>query len=1240
MTATLPASATVLGQLKGLDYFTANDEGRFEGRADAIERVSVGILQHRTFVLYGASGSGKTSLLLAGVIPNLERRGYTVIYVRTLSKPEDDLRSALLTADRSCPPSYSVHRIAARLSERAPVVLVLDQFEEFFWRFENESGWRDAFIQTLGELVADPTLELRAVFSLRQEWLGHLDDFRGALPDLFEGEYRLQLLTAFGARQAIARQFEAVDLDYEPRLLVRMVDKLEEYQFDPTILQVLCSELYRNATTREPGTKRLTLEDLQRIDIRATFRGLLDTFIKSSRDSLLSRVVLDTLTTSQGTKRAITVELLAKSGCRATEAELSTILEAMKSAGLVRGEPRLVSQPDQAPKTETWYELIHERLVNETKDWLASDRVFREFQASRDLLSSWVGMQTWRGNPEVFPTKDALQQTLSAFQDRLSLSPEAREFVTRGAMYRDPDSIDSWFQQVGGGIEDIEAAIGNPSPAVRRTALRAAACLKAKQLRDATAELALADPDGKVREVAADTLAEVGDPDTWNAIVNGLKKVEMRQAAHGALVRLAIAGVRPRGVGLLRRLLVRRAARRQLLDDSSQARKGAIRSGALRGIAAAIAWTLGAGFPAALLIKWSHGGWLFGVGGEWEDFVSNLGLVLLIAGGIGTTYGAILGFSVRRLRVVFPRAGWFRIMYQAGLDALLGLALLITFTAWADEGNTSLSLLLFLVSSALVVKLIILGTARLAELFRAHWIYVLPIRLMVTSLVPFFLFAGFAAVANADSPSSDWEAWVFPAGFISLLAFLTTTHQPIVATLVPIRHRRGGAILLSLIGFWLVGLVLLYGTHTLPIWPFRRQVVMGTSTVTLSGTLGMGVPQAAFYKLENRNPLAVYRVVTDNGLEIRFGQASRAVSPPAYGDVQLDTAYVTVPRGKYLLSLSRTYSTSGRKYRVTLEPSMVKEVVDSSEWRFLAVTLSAPQKGSESGGMLSGSLSGDLSRSHRYNAIEIRLLNDNPTSHRNPFSRGRVDFLLREPNQSIPIGSGTVSFGVGPQFGESSSVLGITEIQTLSIPVDQEGRWSLGVELRPADESPIPIRQSGRPDPSWDGNLILPIRLRPTTLDAHEYVENLVRRAETLEAQGDTTVAEGLGALLALARHYARTVPDQGYSLGRICEFGALSLSVVQVYKDCNDAIGKGNRDSRYELFRAVASAREGNLNRAADDLTRYRNRVSREDAAWRLEITGWIEQLHKGKMPFTRLALGKIAARPRRYVSAGVEGF
>ena len=161
-----------------LDFYDSDDASVFFGRQQEIQELSALIQARRLVLLYGASGVGKTSLLLAGVVPSLEssQPPYSTVYVRALDDPAIVIRQRLRRRlpDAKFPDTGSLADFlhAATQAIGSTVVIVVDQFEEFFIRLSPQL--RAAFIQELGTINDERELPVKVVLSLREDWLASI----------------------------------------------------------------------------------------------------------------------------------------------------------------------------------------------------------------------------------------------------------------------------------------------------------------------------------------------------------------------------------------------------------------------------------------------------------------------------------------------------------------------------------------------------------------------------------------------------------------------------------------------------------------------------------------------------------------------------------------------------------------------------------------------------------------------------------------------------------------------------------------------------------------------------------------------------------------------------------------------------------------------------------------------------------------------------------------------------------
>ena len=179
-------SGVVDNPYKGLRAFDEADSGDFFGR----ERLVSELIEHLAgdgaanfLALVGASGSGKSSVVRAGLIPALRAgrvEGSQDWFVTTMTPgvhPFESLETALLRVAVNPPASLlsqltedsrgvvrSVRRVLPE--DAATAVLVIDQFEELFTLCDDEDS-RARFLDALTVAVNEPSSPLRVVVTLR-----------------------------------------------------------------------------------------------------------------------------------------------------------------------------------------------------------------------------------------------------------------------------------------------------------------------------------------------------------------------------------------------------------------------------------------------------------------------------------------------------------------------------------------------------------------------------------------------------------------------------------------------------------------------------------------------------------------------------------------------------------------------------------------------------------------------------------------------------------------------------------------------------------------------------------------------------------------------------------------------------------------------------------------------------------------------------------------------------------------
>lgn len=612
----------------GLAYFEAADQERFGGRERDVQTVTSSILRRRAFALFGRSGLGKTSLLLAGVVPRLEARGCRCVVVRLLVEPLADLHAALVQRFGGENDDDSVG-ILEKAGEAGPVVLVFDQLEELFQRFGDSDFERSGaerlsaeerrrrqtqmkeFLRFLARLAGDPELNLRLVFSLREEWIADLEPLAQAIPVLERSRHRLLPLTAFGVRQSILQMLRAADVDFDPRIVSGLVEFMAAAGFDPAVLQVVATEAWEHAIRRAgDGPVRLQLEDLRAAgDVDRVFSVYVARAVQAVSTTargrrLQTRALLDSLITPKQTKRALPRAALETAYFAITSDELDEILGSLVHHQLLRRDRR---------GEEDWYELIHERLIDPILYWLKADTEFNRLRAARALVVNTCAVPGWKENADSLLSLEQLDATIGPFAADLRFDEQQAELLVASAIYRGSERLETWVERAGDETTRrwIEWLLQDPDrPAARIGAVRALGRLDPDDRAEGEGadaarclDLALFDPDEGVRRAAGTSFARLANEDDLRGLAGRARGWFGHRASLDVLADLVAASRElPSDIfSRWQRLRAGRTLARRRLDESATAlRKREVR-GARAGLWAGLVWgfTLG---PAGLWV--------------------------------------------------------------------------------------------------------------------------------------------------------------------------------------------------------------------------------------------------------------------------------------------------------------------------------------------------------------------------------------------------------------------------------------------------------------------------------------------------------------------------------------------------------------------------------------------------------------------------------------------------------------
>ncbi|WP_405639154.1 hypothetical protein [Streptomyces sp. NBC_00019] len=379
---------------RGLAPFDWDDRELFFGRDHLVGELVRLVREHRFAVVFGASGSGKSSLLRAGLIPRLQQE--------SADRERNSAPSAPLAADSPgspdapdssvAPAEVRVFTPGERPAETYGHLLVpnegdpeswvvVDQFEEVFTLCHDRAE-RTRFVDLL--LAArNPDSRLRVLVSVRADFYARCAEQRG-LADALDGAGLLVgAMTADELREAVTRPAAAIGLLVERELTARIV---EEVLDRPGALPMLSHVLLE--TWRRRRGRLLTLAAYEaaggvRGAIAASAEevyGQLTPEQARSARQLLVRMVEP----GQGgsdTRRPLTRAELAEP----TDVHAPVVVERLARARLLTADEDGVQLAHEAlitcwPRLRDWIEEDrewlghHRRLAEETRLWLEHDR--------------------------------------------------------------------------------------------------------------------------------------------------------------------------------------------------------------------------------------------------------------------------------------------------------------------------------------------------------------------------------------------------------------------------------------------------------------------------------------------------------------------------------------------------------------------------------------------------------------------------------------------------------------------------------------------------------------------------------------------------------------------------------------------------------------------------------------------------------------------------------------------------
>src|SRR5215813_8977417 len=392
---------------RGLLYFREEDASFFFGRGKAIDQLVKSISVNSFLAVVGASGSGKSSVVRAGLVPALRRNREKVWEMVTLVPGDRPLRSLAVALAPLLEPEMTetdrlveinklsgalasgdlklrdiVERVLSKQLGTERLLIVVDQWEELYSLTPDETT-RRCFIDEL--LDASTHMPVSVVLTLRGDFVGHALAYRPLSDRLQGGQINLGPMNRDELTLAITKPAEKVGLKFEPGLVKRILDDAGDEPGNLPLLEFVLKQLW------DHRNRGLLLHDAY--DNMGRLQGAVakkadELFAKLSplEQQAVQRIFLQLATPAEEgdyTRR------------RASFTEIGE--PSMPVVKRLTDERLLVTSPGTAGGEET-VELSHEALIrswDKLKGWLNEDR---EFLLWRRRLSEFF--KAWQRSTE------------------------------------------------------------------------------------------------------------------------------------------------------------------------------------------------------------------------------------------------------------------------------------------------------------------------------------------------------------------------------------------------------------------------------------------------------------------------------------------------------------------------------------------------------------------------------------------------------------------------------------------------------------------------------------------------------------------------------------------------------------------------------------------------------------------------------------------------------------------------
>ncbi|HRH65851.1 MAG TPA: hypothetical protein PLU53_06105 [Bacteroidia bacterium] len=470
--------ASLKNPFPGLRSFDNKEHHLFFGREIHIRDLLNKLNQHHFVAIVGTSGSGKSSLVKAGLLPGILNGGisngasgsWLIASMRPGNEPLKNLANALASAAIKSDQSNAdpaaiasgilknlkenslglVQAVRQELPSKKQVLILLDQFEEIF-RYRDERNGKsteqsEQFVRLIIEAVHQRDVPIYVVLTLRSDFLGDCARFEGLPEAINDGHYLVPRMNREQIKRAITGPIEYVQGKIAPRLIQQVLDDLGD---NPDQLPILQHALMQTWDTWVAQGFEGEPMDLRHYEMTGGMEQALSAHAEQALSELntdqqrLAELVMKSLTVKGGDNRGIrrpTSMLHLREITGASLPDLVQVLAPFRK----KGRTFILPSEDVIADDDTIMDISHEsfmRVWDRLRNWVDEEAesadLYKRLCTSAQLYQGGKS-GLWR-NPELQVALDWKEKNQPnaawAEQYNSSFSP-AMDFLERSRVER------------------------------------------------------------------------------------------------------------------------------------------------------------------------------------------------------------------------------------------------------------------------------------------------------------------------------------------------------------------------------------------------------------------------------------------------------------------------------------------------------------------------------------------------------------------------------------------------------------------------------------------------------------------------------------------------------------------------------------------------------------------------------------------------------------------------------------